>query len=342
MTYDVIVVGTGPAGCTAAKVLADNGLKVILLERRPFPRYKSCSGVLIKKSLDLIEKYYGEKVPADVTCSPAKNMGMIFTNDEGKEYSFPQEGLNVWRSSFDFWLAKKAEESGAVLCDSCPVTKIEQAADTVTATVKGKEEISGKYAVICEGGAGTLKASLTGKKPKYVTTFQTFNRGSIDLDYHYFYAYLQPQLSQYDAWFNVKDGHIVLGVSVTDTEKISQYYGSFLNYMEENHKLKIVETVKEEKWLMPLIEPDFGLTCGVGRIFFAGESAGLLNPMGEGISSAVESGAFAAESIARSLTFPETALNAYEKKLEPTVIYMKRQWQFVGSVSGSFRQFLKQ
>lgn len=321
--------------------MADNGLKVILLERRPLPRYKSCSGVLIKKSLDLVEKYYEEKVPAIVTCSPAKNMGMVFTNDEGKEYSFPQEGLNVWRSSFDFWLVKKAEESGAVLWDNCPVTKIDQTLDTVNVTVKGGEEILGKYAVICEGGAGTLKSSLTGKRTIYVTTFQTFNRGSIDLDYHYFYAYLQPQLSQYDAWFNVKDGHIVLGVSVTDTAKIPQYYDSFLNYMEENHKLKIVETVKKEKWLMPLTEPDFNIVSGMGRVLFSGESAGLLNPMGEGISSAVESGAFAAESIFEKFNTPQKVLELYREKLEPTISYMNRQWQFTGSISGRFRHFLK-
>ena len=37
---------------------------------------------------------------------------------------------------------------------------------------------------------------------------------------HYFYAYLQPELSEYDAWFNVKDEMLVLGVSVKDTSRI--------------------------------------------------------------------------------------------------------------------------
>ena len=340
MIYDAIIIGAGPAGCTAAKILADKGPKVILLERCSMPRYKSCSGILIKKTLELVEKYYGEKVPATATCSPAKNKGMIFTSDEGKEYSFPQEGLNVWRSSFDYWLAQKAEESGVKLRDSCFVTKIAQILDTVSVTIKGGEEIIGKYAVICEGAAGTLKRSLIGKETELVTTFQTFNKGSVNLDYHYFYAYLQPELSQYDAWFNVKDGHIVLGVSVTDTDKIPYYYDNFLNYMEKEHGLEIVETVKEEKWLIPLIKPDFDLTCGIGRIFFGGEAAGLLNPMGEGISSAIESGAFIAESIAESFDVPRNALNIYREKIEPLLTYMKRQWQFTGSIAGSFNKFI--
>ncbi len=59
-----------------------------------------------------------------------------------------------------------------------------------------------RYVLDCEGVVGTLKRKVTGEVPGYITTFQTFNEGSIDLDPHYFYVYLQPELSEYDAWFN--------------------------------------------------------------------------------------------------------------------------------------------
>ena len=106
--FDVIVIGAGPAGSTAAKVLAERGKKVLLAERCRLPRYKSCSGVLIRKTMDLVETYFGEKVPPQALCTPVDNRGMIFTNDKGKEYRFEQEGQNVWRSSFDHWLAQNA------------------------------------------------------------------------------------------------------------------------------------------------------------------------------------------------------------------------------------------
>lgn len=110
--YDVIVVGAGPAGATAAKILAENGRKVLLAEKFKLPRYKSCSGQLIKKSLDLVERYFGEPVPESVTCSPAENRGMVFTDDTGRTFLFEQPELNVWRSLFDAWIAKKAETAG--------------------------------------------------------------------------------------------------------------------------------------------------------------------------------------------------------------------------------------
>ena len=74
--YDVIAVGAGPAGSTAAKVLADKGLYVLLVERHKLPRYKSCSGVLIQKTMDLVRRYYGQDVPLSATCTPVENQGI--------------------------------------------------------------------------------------------------------------------------------------------------------------------------------------------------------------------------------------------------------------------------
>ena len=75
--FDVIVIGAGPAGSTASKILAEKGFHVLLAERLKMPRYKSCSGQLIKKSLDLVQKYYGEPVPEFTMCAPEVNKGMI-------------------------------------------------------------------------------------------------------------------------------------------------------------------------------------------------------------------------------------------------------------------------
>ena len=68
--YDVLVIGAGPAGSTAARVLAGRGYRVLLVEKCKMPRYKSCSGVLIQKSVDLIGKYFGGSTPAEALCEP--------------------------------------------------------------------------------------------------------------------------------------------------------------------------------------------------------------------------------------------------------------------------------
>ncbi|CUO04516.1 MULTISPECIES: FAD-dependent monooxygenase [Hungatella] len=99
--FDAIVIGAGPAGSTASKILADKGYKVLLVEKFKMPQYKSCSGQLIRKSRDLAQKYYMEAVQAPTMCAPTENRGMIFTDDKVKSFRFEQPGLNVWRSEFD-------------------------------------------------------------------------------------------------------------------------------------------------------------------------------------------------------------------------------------------------
>ena len=338
--YDVIVIGAGPTGCTAAKILAENGFRVLIAEKFKLPRYKSCSGQLIQKTLNLVEQYFGESTPYCVTCNPAENRGMIFTNDNGKAYRFEQPGLNVWRSSFDEWLARKAKQFGAELRDETSVLYCKEENDTVTVTFNGKSVYTeqARFVVDCEGVVGALKRKLLNNAPNYITTFQTYNQGSIDLDYHYFYAYLQPNFSEYDAWFNVKDGHLVLGVSVKDTSKIYHYYQNFIAYMREHHRLHIEKQIKTDKWLMPHILPGCKIDYGVGRVLFAGEIAGFLNPMGEGISAGMESGYCAAQAIMQHFDNLEMVYSDYKEKAKPLHNYMKRQWNFVAKIADIFSE----
>lgn len=336
--YDVIIAGAGPAGCTAAKTLAEKGYKVLLAEKFKLPRYKSCSGQLIKKTVDLVREYFNEEVPDQAMCTPTENRGMILTNDKGRELRFEQPGLNVWRSSFDNWLAEKASEYGAEVRDGTSVLSCEESGDFVTVTLNAEKSCTetAKYVIDCEGVVGALKRKLLGNKPLYITTFQTYNQGGIDLDPHYFYAYLQPFLSEYDAWFNVKDGLLVLGVAVKDSSRIMSYYQKFIGYMEERHHLRINKQLKTDKWLMPRILPDCKTDYGIGRVLFAGEIAGFLNPMGEGISAAMESGFNAAQAVMENFDSAQTVISYYRESLEPLHNYMKRQWHFVAGIAETF------
>ena len=110
--HDIIVVGAGPTGATCAKILSENGFSVLVVEKRKLPRYKSCSGMIIAKTAALVKEYFHADIPDRVKCTPYDNYGMVFVNDEGKEYKFEQRGHNVWRSDFDNFLLEMAEEKG--------------------------------------------------------------------------------------------------------------------------------------------------------------------------------------------------------------------------------------
>jgi len=336
--YDVIVIGAGPSGCSAAKVLAEKGLRTLLVEKYNLPRYKSCSGQLIHKTLNLVQAYFGEAVPASVTCAPAENRGMILTDSQGRSFRFEQSGLNVWRSDFDAWLAGKAEQAGAEIRQQTAALSCDCQGEGISVALKGQSAYTqqARYVIDCEGVTGVLKRKLLGRRPQYITTYQTFNQGSIDLDARFFYAYLQPELSEYDAWFNVKDHQLVLGVAVRDSRQIQAYYARFLAYMEERHHLRIERQRKADPWLMPRIRPGCAIDYGVGRVLFAGEIAGFLNPMGEGISAGMESGYSAANAIIRHFDQPARVMEAYRSETQALHQYMKRQWHFVSGMSETF------
>lgn len=344
--YDVIVVGAGPAGCTAAKILARRGRKVLLAERFSLPREKSCSGILIRKSVELVERYFDGEVPPFALCEPNESRGMILTDERGKTEVFEQAGLNIWRSELDWALALKAAESGAELREELPVLSCEEAEDYVSedyvkVTFGGKERRTetARYVLNCEGAPGTLKHRLLGTPREFITTFQTFCHGEIDLDPHYFYAFLQPALSEYDAWFNVKDDFLIFGVAVRDRQKIPFCHDRFLSYLKEKHRLRLDKQVKSEKWLMPRIFPGCPIEYGAGHVLFAGEAAGFLNPMGEGISSAIESAACAAQAIDEHFEETLGALYSdYRSLTEPLAVYMRRQWRFIAERSAAFAE----
>lgn len=338
--YDCIIIGAGPAGSTAAKILAEKGLKVLLVEKFKLPRHKSCSGILIKKSMDLVKLYFGESTPLFTMCAPARNKGMIFTTDKGREYRFDQEGLNVWRSSFDNWLTTKAVQSGAVARDCTAAIDCKEQDGYASVTLHGEKTYTedAKYVLDCEGVVGSLKRRIIAEPQGYITTFQTFNKGTVDLDYHYFYAYLQPDLSEYDAWFNVKDNLLALGVSVKKPSKIQTYYACFLAHMKELHGLQIHKEIKSEKWLMPHVRPGCAVKYGAGRVFFAGEAAGFLNPMGEGISAAMESGQCLARAVLKHFGDMHMIYAEYQQSTAMLKTYMERQWSFVAGMADTFAE----
>jgi len=78
MNYDVVVVGAGPSGSTAAKTLAEHGVNVLLIDKERFPRDKPCGGGLPLRTLSrfpyieklhAIESYSSSSVKSESTVS---------------------------------------------------------------------------------------------------------------------------------------------------------------------------------------------------------------------------------------------------------------------------------
>jgi len=74
--WDAVVVGAGPAGSATARLLAQAGARVLLLDRAQFPRDKPCSEYLSPQSTRVLEHLGPDLVRAVEAAAPAQLYGM--------------------------------------------------------------------------------------------------------------------------------------------------------------------------------------------------------------------------------------------------------------------------
>jgi electron transfer flavoprotein-quinone oxidoreductase len=126
--FDVIVVGAGPGGSACAYKCAENGLKVLLIERGEYPGSKNVMGGIIyrKQTEDIVPEFWKE-APIERPVVEQRfwfleKESMMSMSYKGKEWAQePYNNFTVLRAKFDQWFAKKAVEKGAVLINETVV-----------------------------------------------------------------------------------------------------------------------------------------------------------------------------------------------------------------------------
>lgn len=330
---DVVIIGAGPAGSMTAYNLA-NHFKVLLVEAHGLPRNKSCSGVLIKKSVDLIETHIGI-IPDDVKCTPYTTTGIIIIDEAARSQDFPDDGVNILRDKFDHWLARKAVGAGAELIDNTRIIKIDENESGVVLTVKGDSiyEIDCKIVIACDGVNGTSRMLTNTPKQDKAITYQKYYDAKAVLDSSKFYAYIAKEFSEYDAWVNTKNDCVVIGTIAKTLPKARHLHDCFIAFLKKEIALEINREIKSEAWCIPLVIPDFPIVLRNGRVFFAGEAAGFLNPFGEGISIGLMSGICLSDACIMHKSLAPTDCSEIERdyagNVSDEIERMKRQWQFL-------------
>jgi len=312
MKYDVVIVGAGPSGSTAAKNLAENGKKVLIIDKQKFPRDKPCGGAIptrVMKQFPYVEEFIDSISYGSYTHSSSLKYTLKFV----REKPFL---ATVIRKDFDDGLVKLAVNAGAMFLNSKAVKDVTTQKDKVVLLLDDNEKIEAKIVLGCDGMRSIVaeKTNLCKKMDDICISVVQEQPMSIQQLQKYFtdkkivHLFIKTQGIAGYGWIFPKKKHINIGMgqfeSAVDSSKPRPN-------LKESYK-KYIKLLKEKKMLpkdFP-IENVKGGTLPVfplkktysDRVLICGDAAGFINSItGEGIYYAMASGEMAANVALESL-----------------------------------------
>ncbi len=350
---DVIVVGAGPAGSTAATYLARAGLDVLLVEKSVFPREKVCGdGITPRGVKQLIDLGVDTRPEAGWLHNRGLRVvggGMTLELDWPDLAGFPPYGLVRPRNDFDDLLARAAERAGARLVQNTTVTGAltdERSGRVIGVHAKsGPERTPVRYqaplVLGCDGVSARLALSVGIQKrdsrPMGVAVRRYYTSPRTKDDFLESHLELwdrsepaNPKLLPGYGWiFGMGDGTVNVGLGALST---SAAYGntnyrtllrSWLDGTPEEWELREGNAVgKIGGAALPMAfnrVPHYR-----DGLLLVGDAGGMVNPFnGEGIAYAMESAKLAAECVVHGLARPggpsrERALGRYPSVVQET------------------------
>ncbi len=167
--FEVIVVGAGLAGLSAAYALAQEGVEVVVIERGDYPGAKNVTGGrLYTRPLQKFLPELWKEAPFErpvtneivTLLSSDKSITLRFRSDEFARP--PAHSHTVLRGTLDRWLAKKAEEKGAMLVTKNRVDDLLKKDGKLVGVLAGGEELGSDVVIACDGALSLIaeKAGL--------------------------------------------------------------------------------------------------------------------------------------------------------------------------------------
>lgn len=335
--FDVIVVGAGLSGITAAYALAKAGQSVVVLERGKYPGAKNLfGGILFSTILNKLIPDFWNSAPVErhivkrrfVYLTPDTEVGFDFKTEKFNQPPY-NNTFTVLRSKFDRWFAEQAEKAGAQIYTQVVVDDFLYENGKITG-IKARGPTEGAYdelranVVICAEGANSMlaeKANLrkgrskmhSGNRAASVKEIISLPEGVIEdrfnisgdegLAIEYFGDAVKNMLGAGFIYTNKNTISVGVGCSIDELEKTGVSLYDLLDHFKDHLAIKnMVRGGEVLEYSAHLItEDNYNNLPGLvtDGLILIGDSAGLGNNSfyHEITNLAMASGLYAAETV---------------------------------------------
>lgn len=366
--FDVVIIGAGPAGSSAAYRLAREGINVLLVERANTPGSKNVfGGRIYSYAMPEIFPDFWNEAPIERFVTQENLVLMTESNSVTMKYDssstegVPVQSFTAIREKFDSWLAKKAEEAGALLITGTKVDDFYRENGRIAGIRAGPDTVKSNVVLAADGVVSTfaqkagLRKDLTARElsiaaketielPKK-TIEDRFNITKNEGAAYSFVGYASGYMRGGGFLYTNKDT-VSLGV-VVSTEDLALKKREIFEVVED-FKLhpsvqKLVRGGKVVEYSAHMI-PELGLNTLPAlfrdNFLVAGDAGGLLINHGytyRGVDLAVISGVSAAEAIIQARQkgdYSKMGLSSYpdilrRKGLTKEMVKFQRMPQFL-------------
>lgn len=308
-SYDIIIVGAGPAGATLGYELGRRGLAVLILEKEKLPRGKPCAGGITFRAANLLD--FDISAVTEGIAYGARIMYQL--SDECiKRHKEPLIYM-VMRSKFDHFLVQKAQEAGAAVIDGVRADQLEITASRVKVVTP-----EGPFTAEILAGADGAKG-MVAKKLGLMRDVE------LDLGLEAEVSVAEDKLADWDSLIGLDLGQIPggygwvfpkkdhLSVGVEGPVHLSKRFKPYLERLLQH--LGNYQVTDFKGHLMPMRRR--GMAIQRGNVLLLGDAAGLIHPLsGEGIYYAIKSAQLAAPVIASALRSGTINLKDYQEAVD--------------------------
>ena len=339
-TADVIVVGAGPAGATAAFFLAQAGVDVLLVDRATFPRDKVCGDGVCPRAVAVMHKM-GLRDWIETSGFPEQRVRL--GAPDGATIDVPEmpnpepnarQGYLIPRMALDHALVNRAVEAGARLIEGTRITELDCIGPQQVRVLGDARDravaLEAPLVIAADGALSgfTRRLGLVPGPPDIVAIRQYFEGieheepGLVEIHWE------QSVLPGYAWIFHLGNGraNVGIGMHAREAKKRRADLHGLLQAFAHNHPCarRVLHCAHPQAPArgFPLRTDAQRVTPWIDNVLVAGEAAGVVNPLnGEGIGPAMVCGELAAWHAQQALArgdFSKAGLAPYGRAFHAT------------------------